>query len=236
MKRFFRRKEKAFFGKFFLIFGMLAFLFGASTTLTGNFIGANGFFDGNISFTIIGIVFLFVSFLILVSKENVLEMIVVPTGPSGEIEKQRAEGGARLYHARPNSRVIISGYLNGITPGTFRGSQSHQIYKTLRRNGVPRGDIDIEGKSHDTLENVRYVSKILKDENIPHATVVTDRDHARRMSMLFRKAKEEGIAPKDLEIETYSKGIEKAYGPLKAEFSYLKDSARRVKDGKISAL
>lgn len=230
MINFLKRKEKLFFASLFLLFAVLFLTSSFETKFLGAVIGVS---DLTASLSYLPLTFLLLGILILLNLEKNLEAIIVPTGPDGKIDRQRALAGAEVYQKNPESLVVISGFLND---GRFLGSQSSEIYRTLRRAGVPRGKIEIEGNSRDTLENVRYSSEIILREGIRKVTVATDKDHARRIGMLFQTAKDEGLVPESLEVKNYSKGIDKAYSQVKAIASYQKDFVRSVKSGKIKGV
>jgi uncharacterized SAM-binding protein YcdF (DUF218 family) len=209
----------------FLFISLILILIGVDFNITGNFI--NNYFVGRFSILHFIGLFLFVSSLIvLVSKK--LEAIVVPTGPSYEADRQRAEGGLRKYHEDNSRLVIISGEVNEKNgERKFIGSQPMKIYKQMRKQGVPRDHFIFESHSHNTQENVRYIceemDKIKDKKDITNIIIVTDEHHAKRFKMLFNKSKKYGLAPKSLKIETYSRNIERTYNPFKATLAYIKD-------------
>ncbi|GEM_PF-6167013 len=228
MFKLLRRKEKLSLGILSLIMSLFLFLWGNNATFLGASIGIKNFTP----IPYVSLVIFAVGFFLIMTRQKSLEAIMVPTGSGGKIDEQRALVGAKVYHEHPDSLVIIS----GIVKGKFLGSQSAGIYKTLRRAGVPRGHIEIEGKSKDTLENVRCASKILTDEGVQRLYVATDKDHARRIGMLFQTAKSEGLVPESLKVRPYSKGIDKAYSPANAQAHYAKDLLLSVKTGKPKGL
>lgn len=151
-----------------------------------------------------------------------LDVIVVPTGPSYEVDKQRAKAGIKKYNEDKSRLVIISGEIDKIG---FIGSQPMKIYKQMRQEGVPRDNFILESKSHNTRENVLYVYDKIKDkrENIKKLIIVTDKPHAKRFVMLFNKAKKHKYIHENLKIDTYSEEIKNSYCLIKAQIAYLKD-------------
>lgn len=224
-----KRREKLYFSILFLLLGIFTITLGQGPVIIGNVIITSG---DPLSIPYLSLILLFGGTFLLISQGKPLEAILVPTGPAGKIDEQRALAGAKLYQQNPGSLVIISGALSG----KFLGSQSDHIYRTLRRAGVPRGQIEIERKSKDTLENVRYTCKILNREGIQAVYVATDKDHARRIGMLFQEAKDEGLIPEGLKVKTHSRGIDKAYSSAKAQIAYVKDYLRSVKSGRLKGL
>lgn len=228
MLGFLRKKEKLFLAISFLVLGLFSSFLWNNPAITGNTISVSSSVIPYIS-----LIFLFASLFLFISQRKNLEAIMIPTGPSKKIDEQRALAGVRAYEQNPDRLVIISGILNN---GKFLGSQSSEIYKVLRKAGVPRGQIEIEGKSKDTLETVRYTSEILNKEKIQRLYVATDLDHARRISMLFQRAKYEGLIPENLRVRPYSRGIDKAYSKVKSQVAYGKDFLKSVRTGRIRGL
>ena len=208
----------------FLVLGLVIFLFGLRFSITGAIIG--GVFDSMI-FSLAGLFIMIAAFLSLV-KRGSLEAILIPTGPSDEIGEERAVVGAEQYKRhkdRENHRdvVIVTGEYNG-KGGRFFGSQSDRIYRELRRSGVPKKSIILEGESEDSMDNVLYTcDEIRKRGDINEITIVSDNLHARRIEMLFGRAKDKGYVSKDLKIHTYSKGLKNSYNIPKAIVAYIKD-------------
>jgi len=209
--------KKKGLGLFLFFISIIFFALGFKVSITGNVVGG-GILNSIPFFQIIGFVFLIGSFLILTSKK--LEGIVVPTGPSHEVGSQRASKGFEKYLENPDNLIFISGEFG---QEKFMGSQPMKIYKQMRKAGVPRENFIFESKSRNTQENVLYLSDKIKEKGVNHITIVTDGPHAKRFKMLFDKAKNKGYAPKNLEVETFSEGIQNSYSPLKANLAYIKD-------------
>tara|TARA_Y100000310_G_scaffold160578_1_gene160342 strand:- start:144 stop:632 length:489 start_codon:yes stop_codon:yes gene_type:complete len=150
-----------------------------------------------------------------------LEALVVPTGPTYELGIQRAVAGAREYHQRNSFEVVfISGSFEG---EKFLGSQVDKIYRTLRREGIPKEDILLESSSTNTMENVLYACEEINNLEIDKIGVVTDFYHADRFLMLFERAKNEGYVSTNLIVDSFSDGIENSYGLIKSKIAYFKD-------------
>lgn len=158
-----------------------------------------------------------------------LEALVVPTGPTYELGIQRAVAGAKEYLQKDSFGVVfISGSFEG---EKFLGSQVDKIYRTLRRDGVPRKDILLESSSTNTMENVLYACDKINNLGIDNVHVFTDSLHASRFLMLFERAKNEGYVSKDLMVDSFSDGIEDSYGRIKSSIAYFKDWVLPMKKG-----
>jgi uncharacterized SAM-binding protein YcdF (DUF218 family) len=220
---------KRFFG-LALLWGFVAIVLGFSSfSINGYVIGSLVDFRYEI---LLGLILLGGSLILLISR-NSLEVIVVPTGPSLEADKQRALKGAERFHKRESRYVIISGQYND---GVYSGSQPEKIYHELVNAGVPKDKIIFENKSSDTMENVLYtcdtINDLAKEKELsgPYKVIVcTDKPHAKRFRMLLKRAKKEGYAPGDLRIRTDSRGINPSYSSEKAKITYIKDKYRPMK-------
>ncbi len=211
-------------GYLLLILGIGLIIFSMEPGITGGAIGVPETGIYNVPMFLAGL-FLIPFSINFRSGDDSLEAIVVPTGPTEEIDKERAKGGAKSYldHEHKDHHhdvVIVSGEFN---KGRFFGSQSNKIYRALRRSGVPREDIILESHSGNTIENVLYTCEILEDKGIHEVTVVTDKGHASRFKMLFERAKKEGYAPRDLVVHTFSEGLSSSYSSIKSMLAYAKD-------------
>lgn len=206
---------------FLFCISLFFFFFGGLIRISGKAIESSGggyLFD---PFFSLGFALSIISIILFVLEEG-LETILVPTGPSHEADRQRAETGIKKYKEDETSRqVMISGkYNDGMC---FLKSQPIQIYRTLRKAGIPREKIIMESESNSTQENVLYVCEKIREKGINSLLIATDKPHAKRFKMLFEKAKKRGYAPKELEIRTYSEGMDASYGKGRALASYLRD-------------
>jgi len=147
------------------------FLSLASSKITGNFISDS--FDFKFSyFSYGGIIFILLSYLIFMSRQK-LDAIVIPRG-GGEWdskEEMYSQDEERTKKAlRRKRRLNEKGYfvVSGLKKEgeeTPEG-QSKSIERYLTNHGVSSEKIIIEGKSHDTLENVLYTLKKIKEKEI----------------------------------------------------------------------
>jgi uncharacterized SAM-binding protein YcdF (DUF218 family) len=111
------------------------------------------------------------------------DMIIVLGGGPHE---QRPERAAELFKERAAPRLIVS------------GAGDDEIHRQiLIEAGVPAASIQVEGKSTTTRENAEFTIKLLREQKIHRAIIVTSWYHARRGLATFRH-----FAP---EIEFYSR-------------------------------
>lgn len=75
----------------------------------------------------------------------------------------------------------------------------------MRKEGILLEIFKFEGLSKNTLENVFYSCYVLVQEKTESAIVVTDREHARRFTMLFNRAKKEGYMPNQFNFDTFQR-------------------------------
>jgi len=147
----------------------LIFLFaGIDFNLTGNIV--REYFQSQfILMHLIGI-FLFIGSIIMLTSKKSLDAIIIPTGAGtwDPVEKMYSADEERTKTALKHKRdlkgdryFVISGYKGKGKKGIKEG-QSYSIYKFLRKHGIKPSQMIVEGKSHDTLENVLYTLKKLK--------------------------------------------------------------------------
>jgi uncharacterized SAM-binding protein YcdF (DUF218 family) len=109
-------------------------------------------------------------FLCVDSGKVSAEVIVVLGGGLHE----RPERAAELYRQGAAPRIIIS------------GAGDNWINRAiLMKNGVPAGAIEMEGESTTTRENAEYTGKLLRQENVHSAILVTTWYHSRRALKTF---------------------------------------------------
>jgi uncharacterized SAM-binding protein YcdF (DUF218 family) len=87
---------------------------------------------------------------------------------------------ARLYHRGLARHIIVSG-----GGGNGEMSEADAMRQFLADLGVPREAIVIEGASLNTIENIRYVRKLVKDGRV---ALVTSASHMPRALRLARIA------------------------------------------------
>jgi len=155
--------------------------------------------------------------------------ILISTGPSLEVERERANLGATLYgtvHFKPV--IIVSGIYSDPYGDRYETSQAKRIHDGLVENGVSEKHILHEHHSRNFAEKAVYIGQGLADLGIYRLDIVLDKAQGQRMKMLFEKAINEGYAPKELEINLVDDHLSPSYsgfrGIWKPNLSYLKDS------------
>lgn len=126
-----------------------------------------------------------------------LEVVLVPTGDDQKADMQRANKGARFYRYYSNRFILVSGSTDG---KCFLSSQPGHIYKCMRKKGVPRSKFLFESKSRNTVENVIYSCKLMKEKGIEGVSVVSNPLHLLRFYLIFNKAKKDKYVDKDLRV------------------------------------
>ncbi|MBU1252399.1 MAG: YdcF family protein [Nanoarchaeota archaeon] len=153
--------------------------------------------------TFLGLAFFIVSFLMFTSRQT-LDAIMIPTGGEKLNVPRTKKALEKKDSLKDDGYFVISGYY---PHGNIRGmkkSQDYSIYKDLRKHGVIPKGIMIEGQAHDTLENVLYSLKKIKQraekENHPgriDVGVVTYHGHFKRFKDFHRMAVSRGLIRRD---------------------------------------
>ena len=179
---------------------------------------------------VFSLAFFLISVFLFLSRQS-LDAIVIPTG-GGKFEsdirmwsqdKERTEKAiSKRDKLKNNGYFLISGYKGEGFEGMRKG-QTYSIYKYLRDSGFFPKDIRIEGKSHDTLENVLYTLKKLKEQEEKsgvkksplEVAFVSYPDHLKRFKDFEEEALRRGLIKKgDFKfhhIETSENQDEKDY-------------------------
>lgn len=140
-------------GIYFLIMSAVFLLISFNPTLTSGVIGANTEISSSY---LISIIFFLVSSLIFASRQT-LDTIMIPTGPSYKIDRERTDRAVQEDEAvqreegeESNQIYLISGRIDE----PVKTSQVYEIYKRLRDSGIKPKEMVVEGKSANTLENI----------------------------------------------------------------------------------
>jgi len=194
----------------FFILGLIFLAVSVPFTITGRVILEN--YKPYFSFSsILGLIFIVISFVFLVAKKS-LDAIVIPTG-GGEWDSQEdmySNDRDRAKKALENKDkledqgyFVISGYKGGNRREISKG-QSYSIYKFLRGHGIKPSQIMVEGKSHDSLENVIYTLRKIKkreqkqgDEKPWDVAFVSYSGHLNRFEDFKNRASKKGIVRED---------------------------------------
>lgn len=175
--------------------------------ITGNII--TEYFQGDfLSLHIIGLILLFISIFIFTSRKS-LDAIIIPTAGYKEEDLERTKRTEKVK----TKYYLISGEKEEDKP--FKETSRATIYKELRKYGIKPSQIKIEGESGDTLENILFSLKKLKD--MKEIGIVSYPQHLKRFEYIINKAKEENLIPYDLRVTylpTKEKSKEKIYGSL----------------------
>ncbi len=116
---------------------------------------------------------------------------IVPAAPPERMEPDLTEVadrvwlGARLYHAGAAPRIIVSGGSFLEQQGQPATSEAEAMRVVLRAFGVPDSAIVSEGKSLNTIENIRNVREMVGRERV---AIVTSAFHVPRTAALARRA------------------------------------------------
>ena len=167
--------------------------------------------NGQSIISIISLVFFIASVFLFLSRKS-LDAIIIPTGggkfdPKIGMWSQDKERTERAINEKDtlkdNGYFLISGYKGEGFEGMRKG-QTYRIYKYLRDNGFFPKDIRVEGKSHDTEQNILYTLKKMKEmEERGGRTdpldigISTYPDHFKRFKDFYEEAIKKGLIEKD---------------------------------------
>jgi len=216
----FRRK----IGLFLMIISF--FLLVTNFNITGGVILEQNLWKNIANIFLIGTLVL--SFIML-SERKTLDAIIIPTG-SLEQDIERADRGLEeRKRLSKKGYYLISGYNQSELPGNER--QVYHIYKELRRKGVKPIQMGLEGKSHNTMENVVYSLKKMQErarkngyEQPIKVGAVSYPGHLKRIEDFEKQAIRKGLIKED-EFE-----FEKIKTPeTEEEIKYEKNPLRRLK-------
>ena len=199
--------KKRTFALGFLILGMIALFFG-DFNFTGNVI--SDYFNSSYIPNVIALILTFLSLILFMARKG-LDAIVIPTG-GGEFDKEegmyfqnRNRARTALEHGEDLEKegyFVISGYKGGNQKEISEG-QPYSIYKFLRRHGIKPSQMMVEGKSHDTLQNVIYTLKKIKereqkrgDKKPWNVAFVSYPRHLERFEDFVKRAEKKGIVEK----------------------------------------
>lgn len=156
----------------------------------------------------VGLILLFISIFLFISKKS-LDAIIIPTAGRKEEDLERTKRAEK----EKTEYYLISGEKE--KDKQLKETSRAVIYKELRKYGIKPSQIKIEGKSGDTLENILYSLKKLKA--VKKIGIASYPGHLKRFKYIINKAKDEGIIPADLKVTyfpTKETLNEKAYGLL----------------------
>jgi uncharacterized SAM-binding protein YcdF (DUF218 family) len=101
----------------------------------------------------------------------------------GEIEGERTRKAAELYHQGIAPKLILS---DG-TRMSWRTMAVDEVAALAAASGVPKSGLLLEKHSRSTYENATYTKKVMLEQGLDSAVVVTTDWHAKRTQMTFDK-------------------------------------------------
>jgi len=160
---------------------------------------------------IVALAFFIASVFLFLTRKS-LDTIIIPTG-GGEFDpetrmwsqdKERTERAiSEEDKLKDSGYFMISGYLGRGTEERLKG-QSYRIYKYLRDSEFFPKNIRIEGKSHDTEQNLLYSLKKIKEMKEKEGKkgpldvgISTYHHHFGRFKDFYKKAIEKGLIEKN---------------------------------------
>jgi uncharacterized SAM-binding protein YcdF (DUF218 family) len=175
-----------------LIASAIFLLISFKPSLTGGFIGIN--LDISPLYLISSVFFL-VSILIFATRQT-LDAIMIPTG-TREADKERTDKAVEEYYlGRGADFLLISGRIDR----PIETSQVYDIYKRLKGYGIKQEEVQVEGRSANTLENVLFSLEKLKKRGAKDVGIASNPMHLDRFEYIIEKAKESGIIDRDFRV------------------------------------
>lgn len=192
----------------FFLLGIFILIFFGNFNFTGNVI--SDYVNFSYIPNVIALTLIFLSLILFMARKGI-DAIVIPTG-GGEFDKEegmyqmdRDRARTALEHGgdlEKEGYFVISGYMGGNKKEISEG-QSYSIYKFLRKHGIKPSQMMVEGKSHDTLQNVIYTLKRIKareqkdgDEKPWDVAFVSYPGHLDRFEDFVKQAEKKGIVGK----------------------------------------
>ena len=122
----------------------------------------------------------------LLIKSNPLskaDIIIVLAGEKGE----RVQYGVELYKQGYADKILLSGGSIVVFPGGQKITWAGLMKDYAIRLGVPENAIIIQEESRDTIEDALLSFKLLQDQNLSSALLVTSPYHSRRAHLIFKQ-------------------------------------------------
>ncbi len=105
----------------------------------------------------------------------------------GTRHKEAIAKAYKLYNSKLVTKILVSGGINRVTGENEAQKMSRELIKL----GVDKDDIFLEDKSTNSLENVLFSKKLIKEkigfDNIKKIVAVVKHYHSRRALMTFKK-------------------------------------------------
>ena len=145
---------------------------------------------------IISLAFFLVSVFFFIARKS-LDAIIIPTGKERE-DEQRTSRGLKEYKERGSKYFVISGNID--EKNNLRESQTYGIYKQLREHDIKPSQMIIEGKARDSIQNILYSLKKIKDKGGREVGIVSYPLHLERFNEIVKRGKKEGLIDEDFNI------------------------------------
>lgn len=184
--------------------------------ITGNVISDLSLSQGVFNFAAL-VLFLISVFLFLVKPS--LDAIIIPLGDP--IYKKRVKRAMKEYDeevennpAGKHAYFVISGEQGNVP---LSKSERYMTYQELRKHGIKPSEMIVEGRSHNSMENILNSLERIKKKGGKDVGIASYPWHLERFDYIINKAKEEGIVDRDFKIhrlETSETAKEGLYGIL----------------------
>lgn len=148
--------------------------------------------------------------------KTTLESVVIVATGKPKWEDERVMYALEDFFENPDEKILISGTKGG---KFLLSSQPGKIYRSLRKEGIPRNRFILETESKTTAENAYLICKKLKDEDIGHLKVVSQPTQLWRFRRFFNMSQEAGFLDKDVEMEYLPTVKNSLYEPIQ-DFVY----------------
>jgi len=112
----------------------------------------------------------------------VLGCQVKGTNPSPFLQ-ERLKEGIRLYKEGYGKHIIVSG---GKGPGEDV-TEAEAMKRYLIDKGIDESNIIIEDKSKNTMENLTFSEKVMKEKGFKNSVVVSNKYHLKRVSLMCKR-------------------------------------------------
>lgn len=157
-----------------------------STITTGNVISHTGL---GFYFSWFGFILILGSLLMFVTRKS-LDSVIIPTGGDEAEDIERAKEGEKAYDERNADYIVVSG---NIRDSEEDKNQSRRIVAELKRHGINPSKITIEGRARDSIQNIIYSFRKIKQRGGTRVGIVSYPDHLNRFTEIFHRAQSEGL-------------------------------------------
>lgn len=208
-----------------IVLSLILILIELKKAITGGIIGSLSDISWIFYF---GLILMIFGILVMETRKT-LDVIIIPTGYTEEDRKRTERALEEKEHLKEGGYFLISGYKEdkgsiqrknkyGISEAlnSMKHSQVYQIYQNLRKEGVLPKNITLEGRSHNTEENLLYsIKKIMelnkkKGERKPlEVGIVSNAGQLNRFEGFEKAAFNKGLAdPSEIRFHRIETGTE----------------------------